>query len=103
MARLKQVEVLRQRISEVTGMPIGDIDAQNSRYFAFISGTNSVRLVTLIKVKLCFRDDIKKRLLEKLYFPIECTDSFYRELLEIASALGVADTALFKKMNIFIE
>ena len=32
MARLKQVEVLRQRISEVTGMPIGDIDAQNSRY-----------------------------------------------------------------------
>ena len=61
MARLKQVEVLRQRISEETGMPIGDIDAQNSRYFAFISGTNSVRLVTLIKVKLCFRDDIKKK------------------------------------------
>ena len=36
MARLKQVEVLRQRISEVTGMPIGDIDAQNSRYFESI-------------------------------------------------------------------
>ena len=69
MARLKQDEVLRQRISEETGMPIGDIDAQNSRYFAFISGTNSVRLVTLIKVKLCFRDDIKKKIAGKIVLP----------------------------------
>ena len=33
MARLKRDEVLKQRISEATGMPIGDINAQNSRCF----------------------------------------------------------------------
>ena len=33
MARSKRDEVLKQRISEATGMPIGDINAQNSRCF----------------------------------------------------------------------
>ena len=33
MDRLKRDEVLKQRISEETGMPIGDINAQNSRCF----------------------------------------------------------------------
>ena len=32
MARLKQEEVLKQRISEATGTPIGDINAQDSRW-----------------------------------------------------------------------
>ena len=31
MARLRRDEVLKKRISEATGMPIGDINAQNSR------------------------------------------------------------------------
>ena len=33
MARLKRDEMLKQRISEETGMLIGDINAQNSRCF----------------------------------------------------------------------
>jgi len=44
MARLKQVEVLRQRISEVTGMPIGDIDAQNSRELHEIASALGLRI-----------------------------------------------------------
>ena len=36
-------------------------------------------------------------MLEKLYFPIECTDSFYRELHEIASALGLRIDAAEKE------
>ena len=39
MARSKQDQVLKQRISEATGMPIGDINAQNSRWFESIIKT----------------------------------------------------------------
>ena len=70
MARLKQEEVLKQRISEATGTPIGDINAQNSRW---------LYNKTLIFSRLLFRMHVAG---------INC-NPLDRELHEIASALGL--------------
>ena len=63
MSRLVRDEILKQRLSEVTGMPSDDILALDSR---------------------CLESKSKK--------PMECTNSLYRELRSIASALQI-DTA----------